>query len=61
MERVYGIEIQELFYKLLEDAFHPDLQAATMLVRVSMKPDSELVEFQAKKDGAYLVTIKFYV
>jgi ryanodine receptor 2 len=31
LERVYGIETQELFYKLLEDAFLPDLRAATML------------------------------
>jgi ryanodine receptor 2 len=35
LERVYGIETQELFYKLLEDAFLPDLRAATMLDRVS--------------------------
>lgn len=33
LERVYGIETQELFYKLLEDAFLPDLRAATMLDR----------------------------
>jgi hypothetical protein len=46
LERVYGIETQELFYKLLEDAFLPDLRAATMLDRVSMKPFSELVQFQ---------------
>ncbi|PNF29756.1 hypothetical protein B7P43_G10848 [Cryptotermes secundus] len=38
LERVYGIETQELFYKLLEDAFLPDLRAATMLDRVSRKP-----------------------
>jgi len=37
LERVYGIETQELFYKLLEDAFLPDLRAATMLDRVSKK------------------------
>lgn len=34
LERVYGIETQELFYKLLEEAFLPDLRAATMLDRV---------------------------
>jgi ryanodine receptor 2 len=33
LERVYGIETQELFYKLLEDAFLPDLRVATMLDR----------------------------
>ncbi|CAG9853862.1 unnamed protein product [Phyllotreta striolata] len=33
LERVYGIETQELFYKLLEDAFLPDLRCATMLDR----------------------------
>lgn len=35
LERVYGIETPELFYKLLEEAFLPDLRAATMLDRVS--------------------------
>jgi ryanodine receptor 2 len=43
LERVYGIETQELFYKLLEDAFLPDLRAATMLDRVSRKPCSQLI------------------
>ncbi|XP_050357863.1 ryanodine receptor isoform X10 [Nymphalis io] len=33
LERVYGIETQELFYRLLEEAFLPDLRAATMLDR----------------------------
>ncbi|KAH1010100.1 hypothetical protein HUJ05_004454 [Dendroctonus ponderosae] len=33
LERVYGIETQELFYRLLEDAFLPDLRCATMLDR----------------------------
>ncbi|XP_044016394.1 ryanodine receptor isoform X3 [Aphidius gifuensis] len=33
LERVYGIETKELFFKLLEDAFLPDLRAATMLDR----------------------------
>ncbi|XP_055904493.1 ryanodine receptor isoform X5 [Eupeodes corollae] len=31
LERVYGIEVQDLFYRLLEDAFLPDLRTATML------------------------------
>lgn len=35
LERVYGIENQETFFRLLEDAFLPDLRAATMLERVS--------------------------
>ena len=34
LERVYGIEERDLFFKLLEDAFLPDLRAATMLDRV---------------------------
>ncbi|CAH2061836.1 unnamed protein product, partial [Iphiclides podalirius] len=33
LERVYGIESQELFYRLLEEAILPDLRAATMLDR----------------------------
>ncbi|GLG95824.1 Ryanodine receptor [Gryllus bimaculatus] len=33
LERVYGIETQELFFRLLEEAFLPDLRAATMLGR----------------------------
>lgn len=36
LERVYGIETQELFFRLLEDAFLPDLRAATILDRVSL-------------------------
>lgn len=35
LERVYGIETHGLFYRILEDAFLPDLRAATMLDRVS--------------------------
>ncbi|XP_018801106.1 PREDICTED: ryanodine receptor isoform X11 [Bactrocera latifrons] len=31
LERVYGIETQDLFYRLLEDAFLPDLRTATIL------------------------------
>ncbi len=31
LERVYGIEDRELFFNLLENAFLPDLRAATML------------------------------
>lgn len=37
LERVYGIETHDLFYRILEDAFLPDLRAATMLDRVNMK------------------------
>lgn len=33
LERVYGIETEELFFRLLEEAFLPDLRAATMLDR----------------------------
>lgn len=35
LERVYGIETHDLFYRILEDAFLPDLRAATMLDRVN--------------------------
>ena len=35
LERVYGIENRELFFSLLENAFLPDLRAASMLE----KPD----------------------
>ena len=31
LERVYGVEDIELFYRLLEEAFLPDLRAATVL------------------------------
>ena len=34
LERVYGIEDRDLFFKLLEEAFLPDLRAATMLEKV---------------------------
>ena len=37
LERVYGIEDRELFFKLLEDAFLPDLRAATMLEKVQIR------------------------
>ena len=35
LERVYGVEDRDLFFKLLEDAFLPDLRAATLLEKVS--------------------------
>jgi hypothetical protein len=35
LERVYGVEDRDLFFKLLEDAFLPDLRAATMLEKVT--------------------------
>lgn len=38
LERVYGIETMELFYRLLEDAFLPDLRCATMLDKVRFSP-----------------------
>jgi ryanodine receptor 2 len=31
LERVYGIPDQETFFRLLEDAFLPDIRAATIL------------------------------
>lgn len=36
LERVYGIETQDLFFRLLEEAFLPDLRCATMLDRVRL-------------------------
>ncbi|RWS13212.1 ryanodine receptor-like protein, partial [Dinothrombium tinctorium] len=42
LERVYGIDNQETFFRLLEDAFLPDLRAATMLER-NNGSDSEMV------------------
>ncbi|KAM7298254.1 ryanodine receptor [Ixodes scapularis] len=33
LERVYGLENQDIFFRLLEDGFLPDLRAATMLDR----------------------------
>ena len=35
LERVYGVEDRDLFFRLLEEAFLPDLRVATMLERVS--------------------------
>ena len=37
LERVYGIEDRELFFRLLEFAFLPDLRAATVLDKVSRR------------------------
>jgi hypothetical protein len=51
LERVYGIETQELFYKLLEDAFLPDLRAATMLDRVSRTPCNESIILRITVDS----------
>jgi len=36
LERVYGMEDSDLFFRLLEEAFLPDLRAATMLDRVRL-------------------------
>ena len=50
LERVYGIEDRELFFKLLEDAFLPDLRAATML---------EKVQTQTKCPGNHFFVCRF--
>lgn len=34
LDRVYGIENQDMFFRLLEQSFLPDLRAATMLDQV---------------------------
>ena len=39
LERVYGMEDKELFFSLLENAFLPDLRAATMLEKVNITFD----------------------
>ncbi|CAG0896856.1 unnamed protein product, partial [Cyprideis torosa] len=39
LERVYGIEEKDLFFRLLEEAFLPDLRAATMLDKVRIRLD----------------------
>lgn len=43
LERVYGIEDQETFFSLLEEAFLPDMRAATMLERCQHQPLSSRV------------------
>jgi hypothetical protein len=35
LERVYGIPDQETFFRLIEDAFLPDIRAATILDMVN--------------------------
>jgi ryanodine receptor 2 len=35
LERVYGVENQQIFFRLLEDCFLPDMRAATSLDSVS--------------------------
>jgi len=42
LERVYGIEDRDLFFKLLEEAFLPDLRTATMLEKVEGESDMGL-------------------
>ena len=36
LERVYGIPDQETFFRLIEDAFLPDIRAATILDMVNL-------------------------
>lgn len=43
LERVYGIETHDLFYRILEDAFLPDLRTATMLDKVSDLPFNRFI------------------
>ena len=42
LERVYGIEDMDLFFRLLEEAFLPDLRVATMLERAEGESDMGL-------------------
>lgn len=41
LERVYGIEDQETFFSLLEEAFLPDMRAATMLERCILQAGAQ--------------------
>lgn len=36
LERVYGVEDSETFFRLLEESFLPDLRAGTMMDAVSL-------------------------
>lgn len=60
LERVYGIETHDLFYRILEDAFLPDLRAATMLDRVSYKLIA-FVFFDYKLIFSNVFFIQFFV
>lgn len=59
LERVYGIETQELFFKLLEEAFLPDLRAATMLDRVCFRYMMIRCQRNRERDQI-LIKLKFY-
>ena len=48
LERVYGMDNKDLFFSLLEDAFLPDLRAATMLDKVKRCFMSYLANFFKK-------------
>ena len=37
LDRVYGIEEQSIFYRLIDEAFLPDLRAATTLDMVRLQ------------------------
>jgi ryanodine receptor 2 len=54
LERVYGVEDRDLFFKLLEDAFLPDLRAATMLEKVNTKSFCSLTILQMTGNFAFL-------
>jgi ryanodine receptor 2 len=43
LERVYGIPDQETFFRLIEDAFLPDIRAATILDMVFTSRSVKLV------------------
>lgn len=50
LERVYGIEDQETFFSLLEEAFLPDMRAATMLERCIL-PAGNQIDFSQQGLG----------
>ena len=45
LERVYGVQDQMTFFRLLEDGFLPDLRAATSLEAVSLIPCLKALAF----------------
>ncbi|XP_077528941.1 ryanodine receptor isoform X3 [Haemaphysalis longicornis] len=61
LERVYGLETQETFFRLLEDGFLPDLRAATMLDRAdSVESDMALALNRYIGNSVLPMLIQYY-
>ncbi|CAB0015938.1 unnamed protein product [Nesidiocoris tenuis] len=56
LERVYGIETADLFFRLLEEAFLPDLRAATMLDKAD-GGESEMALAMNRYIGNYILPL----